>query len=145
MKYPCIKKLPKSTVYFSKPEVTSHLESYLITNCTFSYGYSKINKQGLVRFFACRTVLAMYVLSQRKSIFSDITWNVAGKRDITRNISCSIMFSTTFNYIPRKFGLLFGQCGGKPIHIWEHSWWRSVKFGDSKKAPFLLVLKNTVG
>ena len=31
-----------------------------------------------------------------------------------RNISCGIMFSSTFHVISRKFGLLFGQggCGG---------------------------------
>ena len=33
-----------------------------------------------------------------------------GKRDTMRNISCSIMFSTTFHVISRTFGLLFGQC-----------------------------------
>ena len=35
------------------------------------------------------------------------------KRDTTRNISCSILFSSTFHGISRKFGLLFGPCGGK--------------------------------
>ena len=33
-----------------------------------------------------------------------------GKRDTTRKISCSILFSTTFQVISRNFGLLFGQC-----------------------------------
>ena len=45
-------------------------------------------------------------LSQRKSTFRVITLNVAAKRDTTRNISCSIMFSSTFHVISRKFGLL---------------------------------------
>ena len=35
-----------------------------------------------------------------------------------RNISCSIMFSTTFHVISRKFGLLFGQCIGEKIFCW---------------------------
>ena len=32
-----------------------------------------------------------------------------GKRDTTRNISCSISVSSTFHVKSRKFGLLFGQ------------------------------------
>ena len=32
-----------------------------------------------------------------------------GKRDTMQNISCSIMFSTTFQIISWKFGILFGQ------------------------------------
>ena len=32
------------------------------------------------------------------SIFRDITQNVAGKRDTTRNISCSVSFSSTDHY-----------------------------------------------
>ena len=39
-----------------------------------------------------------------------------GKRYTMRNISCSILFSSTFRVISRKFWLLFGQCA--ETYIW---------------------------
>ena len=43
--------------------------------------------------------------NNRLSTIYTVTWNVVGKT--TRNISCSIMFSSTFHVISQKFGLLF--------------------------------------
>ena len=59
--------------------------------------------------FVCMPVVAIHC--PKGNPFSEIEHEMQwGKSDTTRNSSCSIMFSTTFNVISRKFGSLFGQC-----------------------------------
>ena len=51
----------------------------------------------------------------------DITQNVSGKRVTSRNISCSIWFSSTFPDISRKFWLPFGQCIHQNINVYSQT------------------------
>ena len=85
-----------------------------------------------------KKICIICTLSQRKSTFRNILWNVAGKTCQTMrnilylNISCS-MFSPTFHVISRKFGFIFGQCMYSEV-----SDDFALEFGLSKFFPFLL-------
>ena len=78
----------------------------LLNNCRYSLQYSLLQNQELY------TAIHYITLSQRKSIFSNIKWKVAGETWYYAEyfMYCSVMFTITFHDISRKFGLLFGQC-----------------------------------
>ena len=103
--------LVQSLLWFSLSRELFKISKNLRTK-TYTLYSTNENKDNLPRKqYLALLLYIVYTLSQRQSIFRDITWNVAGKTwYTTRNISCSIMFSSTFHVISRKFGLLFGQC-----------------------------------
>ena len=92
-----------------KPDTTWNIPRSI----TFSPLHFMLYRRKFITFWTVHIVAdwewerKQVTLSQRKSTFRNITWNVAGKRDTTLNISCIIMFSSTFHVISWKFGLLF--------------------------------------
>ena len=87
---------------------------------------SALRNIALVKVRAVRDRLrkSLKANSNSYTTFRNITWNVQrGKRDTKQNISCSIMFSTTFHVISRKL-----DC-----------------FSNSVRSSVFLINKNKLG